>query len=326
MSTQKKINRRKFVKVSAITAAAGVSVLAINFGIQSTIGNIKTKNLKFDPKDTKDQFKKCGACSHLFLHLLNREFGYINQEMEYASDPLAGGMMKGYQCGMLWGSSLAVGTESYRRYSDINMAMASTIKITGMLMESFVKRTESVNCSDVSPVDFTRKGGMAKFMLNMALQGGLKNTACFDLAENWAPEAIQVATRGFSEAPNTPSECLSCASEVVQKMGGTKEEISTVAGLAGGMGLKGHACGALGAAIWMCALTWCKQHPGEKAAMTNNENTARLFEAFNKETNSEILCRQIAGKSFVTIDDHTAYIKNGGCQKLIDTLAAVGMA
>jgi hypothetical protein len=326
MSAQSKINRRKFVKVSALTAAAGVSVLAINFGIQSVMGNIKTKNLKMVPNDTKELFKKCGACSHLFLHLLNREFGYSNQLMEYASDPLAGGMMKGYQCGMLWGSSMAVGTESYRRYSDTNMAVANAIKVTRQLMESFVERTESVNCSDVSPVDFTKKGGMAKFMINMALQGGLKNTACFDLAENWAPEAIQVATTGFSEAPNTPSECLSCASEVVQKMGGTKEEISTVAGLAGGMGLKGHACGALGAAIWMSSLTWCKKHPGERASMTNNENTARLFEAFNKETNSEVLCRQITGKSFVTIDDHTAFIKTGGCEKLIDTLATAGIA
>ena len=50
---------------------------------------------------------------------------------------------------------------------------------------------------------------------------------------------------------NFSQPALSCASEVVKKMGGSNEEIVIAAGFAGGFGLSGNACGALGAAIWM---------------------------------------------------------------------------
>ena len=42
---------------------------------------------------------------------------------------------------------------------------------------------------------------------------------------------------------------MSCASEVVKKMGTSNEEIVMVAGFAGGLGLSGSACGVLSAVI-----------------------------------------------------------------------------
>jgi len=65
---------------------------------------------------TKRVFLKKGTCSRTFYYILNREFGYPMDEEERAIDPLAGGLLQqGYQCGMLWGASMAVGAESLRR-------------------------------------------------------------------------------------------------------------------------------------------------------------------------------------------------------------------
>nr|NQU91272.1 hypothetical protein [Bacteroidota bacterium] len=75
--------------------------------------NLKSKK-KPHLKGIKKKFLTVGACSHLLFHILNREFGHPKEDEEYASDPLAGGIMQqGYQCGLLWGSALAVGAEAY---------------------------------------------------------------------------------------------------------------------------------------------------------------------------------------------------------------------
>jgi C_GCAxxG_C_C family probable redox protein len=322
MKIKRKITRRKFVKISALAAtAAGVSALAINYGLQSSLAKAKTSNLKMAPKDTKEVFMKCGTCSQTFFYLLNREFGHLKENEERASGPLAGGLMLGHQCGMLWGSALAAGAESFRRNNDRGHAIASAITATQQLMTSFTERTKSVNCRDVSPADFTKKLGMAKLVVQIILHGGLKNTPCFNLAEDWAPEAIQSATAGLSFKQNYISQStVSCASEVVRKMGGNDEEIVGVSGFAGGLGLKGHACGALAAAIWMNTLTWCKKHPGETPPFFKPD-ASNVIKTFYGETNSEILCQKISGKSFQTLNEHTEFIQNGGCDKLINTLS-----
>jgi len=104
-------------------------------------------------------------------------------------------------------------------------------------------------------------------------------------------------------------------------MGASSEEIVMVSGLAGGMGLSGHACGALGAAIWISSLDWCKKHPGESGYL--NPRSKEILKAFNSKTDSEFLCHKISGKRFRTIGDHTEFVKNGGCGKLINILAQI---
>jgi hypothetical protein len=108
-------------------------------------------------------------------------------------------------------------------------------------------------------------------------------------------------------------------------MGGSHEEMITVAGLAGGMGLKGHACGALGAALWMNTYCWCKKHPGETPPKFNKANTQKIMDGFFKATNAESDCRKISGKNFSSINDHTEFLRCGGCAKLIDTLASLSI-
>jgi hypothetical protein len=160
--------------------------------------------------------------------------------------------------------------------------------------------------------------GMTKYMIKIMVQG-MNNSTCFNLAENWLPEAIQSAKEGLLEESKASIKPISCATEVAKKMGATDEEQLMVAGFAGGLGLSGNACGALSTAIWMNSLIWLKENT-RKSAFKNKYAKATL-KAFNKETNSEALCHKICKQRFKTIDDHTKFIKNGGCKKLIKVLA-----
>ncbi len=265
------------------------------------------------PQDAKKLFLKLGTCSRLFFYILDREFGYPSETEERAADPLCGGLMqKGDQCGMLWGSALAVGAESFRRHNDRGQAIGVAITATRHLMESFSKRTNSVNCRDVTGCDWSSKSSMLKYFFSGRF------LYCFTLAEEWAPEAIQAATAGLSHDQTDLRQLpTSCASEVARKMGASDEEMVMVAGFAGGMGLSGNACGALGAAIWMNTLARCRN--GESSFPNPDAN--RIVKAFDSATDSKILCHEICGQQFKTIDEHTEFMKNGGCDRLIEVLA-----
>ncbi|MFC2104867.1 C-GCAxxG-C-C family (seleno)protein, partial [Bacteroidota bacterium] len=207
---------------------------------------IKTKKVKLRAKRV---FLTKGACSNTFFYILNREFGHPKENEERALDPLAGIVQQGYQCGMLWGASMAVGAESFRRHNDMGVAIAVAIRATQHLMKSFVNRTKCIDCEDFTKTDFKNKKSFAKYMLTG------KFLSCFKLAEKWAPEAIKAAHEGLSiELAKTDQHAISCASEVLKKMGGSEEEIIMVAGFAGGLGLSSSGCGALGATIWKTIL------------------------------------------------------------------------
>ena len=115
----------------------------------------KSKKIK---RDTKKVFLKKGPCSSAFFYILNREFGYLKETEERAADPLCGGILQqGYQCGMLWGSTLAVGAESFRRNDDRSEAIGIAIKATQHIMESFSNRAKCVDCRDITNCDFSKK-------------------------------------------------------------------------------------------------------------------------------------------------------------------------
>jgi len=266
-------------------------------------------------RNTKKIFLQKGTCSQTLFYILNNEFGHTKENEERASDPLAGGIaQEGYQCGMLWGSALAIGAESFRRNEDKGKAIAHAIASTQSVLESFVNRAKNANCGVITSCDFTSKFGLAKYLVTG------KPIICFNLADKWAPEAIQSATDGLSkQISDLPAAPLSCASEVVEKMGGSEEEMVMVAGFAGGFGLSGNACGALSAAIWMNTLYRVRKQ-NYKYALSDPE-VEKIMNAFFEETGYKMECFKICGQKFNTINDHTEYIKNCGCQKLINALA-----
>jgi hypothetical protein len=268
-------------------------------------------------RDTKRMFFKKGTCSRTFFYLLNREFGHPLDNEEQAADPLAGGIIQqGYQCGMLWGASLAVGAEAFRRAGDIDKAIGMAVKASGHVIESFVKRTNTPDCGDITETDWTKKWSILKYMIRG------KMITCFSLAGKWAPEAYGAAEQGLSLDPaDLPKKPVSCASEVVRKMGGSEEEMTIVAGLAGGIGLSGNACGALGAAIWMNTLGRVRANNYKYSL--NDPVLEQILKAFYEASDYEMECMEITGKRFDTVKDHTEFINDGGCKKLIEVLADV---
>lgn len=270
---------------------------------------------KSPPQDARKVFREKGTCSHTFFHLLNREFGQLREAEELAADPLAGGIIqKGYQCGMLWGSTLAVGAEAYRRCGSCQQAIAPAIRATQHLLDSFAARTGTHDCREFTQTDFSKKWQMMKYML-------FKARRCFDLAEEWGPEAFRAAEEGLSQRPeDLPEESLSCASEVAREMGASEEQQAMVAGFAGGMGLSGNACGALAAAIWMNSLAWSLENPGKSPY--GNPRAKSTLDGFYEATGGEILCEKITGRRFADVEGHSQYIRNGGCARLIEKLAA----
>jgi DNA-directed RNA polymerase subunit RPC12/RpoP len=273
---------------------------------------LKSERLKLKGART---FIKKGTCSRTFFYILDREFGYPRDEEEKAIDPMAGGILQqGYQCGMLWGASMAVGAEAYRRNGDPDRATAIAIIATQQIMDSFVNRTSSIECEEITQCDFSNKRSFAKYMLSG------KFVSCFKLAGKWAPEAVHAATIGLeSDQANLPASCTSCASRVVRKMGGTIEEMLMVAGFAGGLGLSGNGCGALAASIWMNALIHNRKQNGKYTSFDPDTNPT--LKVFYEETDYEMECEKICGRKFESLEDHTEFLSKSGCKKLIEILA-----
>ena len=271
--------------------------------------------------DTKELFRKCETCSRTFACLLNREFEHPKENEERALNPLAGGIMnRGHQCGMLWGTALAVGAESFRKHKDLNKAITVTVKATQDIIVSFLKTSGSTNCKDIIGYDLTSILGMAKFMLKTTIRG-MDNSLCFNLAEKWAPEAVQTANKSLSVDIDMVEPPVCCASEVLKQMDAREEEIVMVSGFSGGLGLSGNACGALSAAIWKRMLDWCRDNPTKSPPFFNNKTAKKILKTFNTATNKKMLCSDICGIKFKDLEDHTEYIKQGGCKKLISLLA-----
>ncbi len=276
--------------------------------------NSNINDKKTNLKNTKKIFFKKGPCSSALFYMLNREFGYQKESEERAAEPLAGGIMQtGNQCGMLWGATLAVGTESFKRYGKSDKAIAIAVKACQHLVESFSKRAKSVNCRDITKTNFKAKLGLLKYFITGKL------FTCLNLSKKWVPEAMQSAKEGLNEEQNNNSQTVkSCTSELAKKMGASDEEIIIVAGLAGGIGLSGEGCGALGAAVWLKSLTWYREN--DKSPY-KNPYADKTLKAFMEETDYETKCHKICGQNFKTVEEHTNFIKNGGCDKLINILA-----
>ena len=275
----------------------------------------KAYDIKDGPKDGKKVFRKLGTCSRTLFYILNREFGHPKELEERAADVLAGGIMqKGHQCGMLWGASLAIGAEAYRVCANKNQAIHVAVVATQQVMASFIQREHTINCNDITRCDFSSKLSFAKYFFSGRF------LHCFDLAEQWAPEAVKAAYDSLSHKETVSKEaCLSCATEVARKLGASEEEMVMVAGFAGGLGLSGAACGALSAAIWMKSLEWCRQKI--KKSPLKNSGSKAILNSFYHATDSKILCSDITGERFRNLIDHTKFIENGGCASLINTLA-----
>jgi hypothetical protein len=236
---------------------------------------------------------------------------------EKASAPLAGGIMgQGYQCGMLWGAALAAGAQAYRLLGPGPQAEAEALVTAQRLVESFRVRNKAINCGDIIQLDW--KSITQRQLLKFFLRGG--PIGCFRMAANYAKAAFNESniptSEQRSEVLSTP---VSCTAMLARKMGVSDLHAVMVAGFAGGIGLSGGACGALGAAVWIIVMNSGKDGGG----MMGFEHpiASAAIDRFLQHSDSEFECSKIVGRKFENVADHATFLRGGGCNKIIEALA-----
>ncbi len=232
--------------------------------------------------------------------------------------PLAGGIMQhGYQCGMIWGSALAAGARAYNLHGSGHKAEAIAINASQKIVETFFSQKNAINCIDITETD--RSSSTMQMITYFLIKGG--SIGCFRMAATYAPAAYKAINSALSENDvNVPSPPVSCAAILAKKMGASEQQTVMAAGLAGGIGLYGGACGALGAAIWILTMDASKE---EKPKLDFNSPKALvLIEEFLKDSDYEFECSEIVGRKFENVKDHAKYLHEGGCSKIIDILAS----
>ena len=256
------------------------------------------------------------------MSVVNASFDQPLKLEEHASMPLAGGMLTmGFQCGQLWGAALAAGAQAHRLYGAGPQAETAAIIAAQRLVESFRGSYKSINCLDVTQLNF--KNAKAMQVLGYILKGGV--TRCFSMSAGYSRAARNEIDATFTDTlfadghPVAPKSPVSCAALLAQKMGASEMHTTMAAGFAGGIGLSGGACGALGAAIWLIAMD--ESEAGGKL----DWNSPRFTDAIDRmlqESKGEFECAAIVGRRFVDASDHAGYVSAGGCSAIIEALAA----
>jgi len=262
-------------------------------------------------------FLKCGACSTTLFNVVNRAYDHPLKSEEEASIPFAGGIMQhGYQCGMIWGSALAAGAQAHQLYGTGPEAETKAIIASQRVVESFRARENAINCLEITDLDNTST--TMQQLTFFLLKGG--TIGCFRMAARYAPVAFEEINNALAQE-NAPAPCspVSCAAKLARKMGASEEHAVMAAGFAGGIGLCGGACGALGAAIWVMAMNTTSEQGGK--VDYKDPRALEVIDRFMKCTDYKIECSEIVGRKFENVEDHAAFINDGGCSKIIEVLA-----
>ena len=236
---------------------------------------------------------------------------------EHAVQPLAGGIVQhGYQCGMLWGSALAAGAEAHRRFGAGPEAETRAIAAARRLFDAFRAQNRHTDCSDITSLD--QHSSTLKMIAVFLIKG--QTVGCLRMAARFAPVALREIEAAMSEpGVRVPAAPASCAAMLARKMGASEQHAVMAAGLAGGMGLSGGACGALGAAIWIEGMRILEA--GGQVPF-KSPSALEVVGRFLKCTGYQFECAEIARRRFERVGDHSDYLRDGGCAKVLEVLAA----
>jgi hypothetical protein len=250
------------------------------------------------------------------MSVVDAAFDHPMKPEEKAAAPLAGGIVNnGYQCGMLWGAALAAGAQAYALFGPGPKAETAAVLATQKLVDTFRHRNkEEINCFEITSMNMQGKTEL-KPVLKFFIRGG--PIFCLSMAAAYARETFRDINL-ISDLPiEAPAPPVSCASLLAQKMGLSEMHTVMAAGFAGGIGLSGGACGALGAAIWIAGM----QEPLEqKGIKLTNPRIDSTIEKFLESSDYEFECSKIVGRSFESIGDHAAYLRSGGCANILSAL------
>lgn len=269
-------------------------------------------------KGTILTFLKGRACSDTLLHVLTKDYDFdppMTKE-EKASMLMAGGIIQhGYQCGLIWGAALGAGALAYRLHGAGPLAETAVVVASQRLVESFRALNNNINCLEITDID--KSSTAMKMITYFLIKGG--SIGCFRMAGRYAPAAFDEIRTALSEKHVPPSSPASCSAVLAEKIGASGLHTVMAAGLAGGIGLCGGACGALGAAVWFIGM----KSLGEGTGRIDFKNAKALaaIDKFVKCSDYEFECSKITGRSFKDVNDHACYLRGGGCSKIIDVLA-----
>ena len=258
------------------------------------------------------------ACSDTLMCVLDRAYGHPLKAEEKAVMPFAGGILQhGYQCGMIWGAALAAGAQAYRLFGPGPQAETKAIVAAQRLVESFRTRNNEINCMEITELD--KSSSTMQMIMYFLIKGG--SIGCFRMAARYAPVAFNEINSALTENQiNAPSPPVSCAAMLAQKRGVSDIHTVMAASLAGGIGLCGGACGALGAAIWINGMNSIKKRAGK--IDYKDPKALDVIDKFLKCSDYEFECSDIVGRKFENVSDHAEYLREGGCSKIIEALAA----
>jgi len=252
------------------------------------------------------------------MSVVDSSFNHSLKLEEKASNPLAGGIAnQGYQCGMLWGAALAAGAQAYRLLGPGPQAETAAIIAAQRLVESLRSRHDSINCLEITETNLQNNKQALKYFI---LKGGVIH--CLRMVVKYPPEAFSEINTALSETHiEAPSPPVSCSAMLAQKIGVSDMHTVMAAGLAGGIGLSGGACGALGAAIWINEMSSRKEGDDLKVS---NSRAGDTIDRFIKSNTADFRfeCSEIVGRRFENISDHADYLRDGGCSDLIEVLAS----
>ena len=225
-------------------------------------------------------------------------------------------MIHGYQCGMIWGAALAAGAQAYRLLGPGPQADTKEIIAAQRLVESFRALNNHINCLEITGLD--KSSSVMQMIMYFLIKGG--TIGCFRMAARYAPVAFSEINTALSEKHiEAPTPPVSCAALLAQKMEVSDMHTVMAAGFAGGIGLCGSACGALGTAIWIIGMNSLKEGDGEIGF--KDPRALDVIDRFMKCTDYKFECSKIVGRKFENIGDHADYLRNGGCSEIIGVLA-----
>ena len=258
---------------------------------------------------------RVGSCSETACNVLNRAYDNPLESEEHAAMPFAGGILQhGYQCGLLWGATLAAGAEAYRRFGAGPRAEAAAVHASKALVETFRSKYGHINCAELIETDWHNTAQVVKYFL----KGG--SFRCLRLAGKYASIARDVIEHALAEEDiPIPEGPVSCAAETARRMGATDEQVVMAAGLAGGIGLSGSACGAMGAAIWVATLKRMETEEGK--IDYKDPRVHAQVESFLQVSDYRFECSDITGGHFAQITDHADHVSTGECKAILDSLA-----
>jgi hypothetical protein len=238
---------------------------------------------------------------------------------ERAVAPLAGGILtQGYQCGQLWGAALAAGAQAHRLLGSGPQAEAAAVATAQRLVAAFDGDYGNINCSDLTEMNW--KDVQAQQVVKYIATGRILR--CFTMSGGYAQTTYRVIHEALHGPPiEAPEPPVSCASLLVQAMGGSELHQTMAAGFAGGIGLSGGACGALGAAIWLSSMQEIEAGTF-KMMNLDSPRLQAIIERYLESADYEFECANVVGRKFEDVHDHAAHLRGGGCAQIIAALAA----